>query len=153
MLQNHAVTHDVGIKLKKIREEKGLRQIDLAEKAEIRQGHISRIENGLGGNIGIGTIAKLEKALDLKPGTLQPRAFHAASNDHIERFLASEIAAELDITPDEIERLQSTSWYDGEEFPPLTAWAHVVQAIRIEASAKGRNKKPKTPRSADPKHR
>jgi transcriptional regulator with XRE-family HTH domain len=53
----------IGTVLKRIREDKGLSQLELATRAGVAQGYVSELEAGRKKNPGIVTLRKLAKAL------------------------------------------------------------------------------------------
>ena len=53
----------LGVTLKRLREAKGISQLQLAKQAKVAQGYISEIEAGEKKNLGIETLRKLAKAL------------------------------------------------------------------------------------------
>lgn len=62
---------EMGKKIRQLRLQKNLRQIELAEKSGISQGAISRIERGLLAPTHA-TIERLAKALEIPPGKIDP---------------------------------------------------------------------------------
>jgi transcriptional regulator with XRE-family HTH domain len=53
----------IGVTLKRLRESKGLSQLQLAKQADVAQAYISEMEAGAKKNPGIETLRKLAKAL------------------------------------------------------------------------------------------
>ena len=62
---------DVGRRIRQLRKTKGLRQSDLAEKTQLSQGAISRIENGYLA-ASHSTVEKIAKALEVPPSQIDP---------------------------------------------------------------------------------
>ncbi len=60
----------IEFRLKELRQAKGITQVELAERAEIDQARISRLECGEGRTIGLDALARLCKALKCQPGDL-----------------------------------------------------------------------------------
>ena len=56
--------------LKRLRRAKGLSQYALARQAGVAQQYVNELERGLKTNVGIETMRKLAKALDVKVGRL-----------------------------------------------------------------------------------
>jgi transcriptional regulator with XRE-family HTH domain len=53
----------IGLVLKRLREAKGLSQLELAKRAGVAQGYVSELEAGQKKNPGIETLRKIAKAL------------------------------------------------------------------------------------------
>ncbi|MGH2362535.1 MAG: helix-turn-helix domain-containing protein [bacterium] len=53
----------IGLMLKRIREGKGMTQLELARRAKVPQGYLSELEAGRKKNPGIETLRKIAKAL------------------------------------------------------------------------------------------
>jgi len=62
---------DVGYRLRELREKKGWSQEELAFRAELHRNYVGGIERGER-NVGVENIAKLAKALDIRPRDLLP---------------------------------------------------------------------------------
>ena len=60
----------IEFRLKELRQAKGITQVELAERAEIDQARISRLECGEGRTIGFDALGRLCDALDCEPGDL-----------------------------------------------------------------------------------
>lgn len=60
----------LGPRIKRLRDERGLTQQELAEKARLQREDISRIENGHLTNLKLRSLEALAKALGVRPGTL-----------------------------------------------------------------------------------
>ena len=60
----------IELRLKELRQAKGITQVELAERAEIDQARISRLEAGEGRSIGLDALARLCEALNCQPGDL-----------------------------------------------------------------------------------
>jgi len=69
-----AVTPPIGEMVRTLREQRGWSQKELAEKAGVDASLISRLEAGKYINPRAGTTAKLEKALEVTPGSLESRS-------------------------------------------------------------------------------
>jgi len=86
------------------------------------------------------TLHLLEKALGDPPVRLA--YVDEAPNRHLEdleRFLATQVAHELQLTPAEIEDLRHWEWYSAHETPSAEAWADFVRLRRhVRDAAKPR---------------
>lgn len=60
----------IGLRIKRRREDLGIRQIDLSERSGFTVAYICNLENGGIVNPGIITVGKLADALDVDPGWL-----------------------------------------------------------------------------------
>ena len=60
----------IEFRLKELRQAKDLTQVELADRAGIDQGRISRLECGEGQAIGLDALARLCEALNCQPGDL-----------------------------------------------------------------------------------
>jgi DNA-binding Xre family transcriptional regulator len=58
------------IRLKELREARGWTQLELAERAGIRQATISEMETGRVRRVGLDTLDRLARALKVQPGEL-----------------------------------------------------------------------------------
>lgn len=69
---SRAVLDVLGTNVRKLREERGLSQVQLAKAARMQPSDVSRIENGLGGSRGIGLarIQRLARALKVSASQL-----------------------------------------------------------------------------------
>ena len=63
----------IELRIKELRKAKGMTQLELAERADIDQGRISRMESGEGRTIGLDALGRLCDALDCEPGDLLER--------------------------------------------------------------------------------
>ena len=63
----------IELRLKELRTAKGMTQLELAERADIDQGAISRMEAGQCRSMGLDALARLCYALDCEPGDLLVR--------------------------------------------------------------------------------
>ena len=63
----------IEFRLKELRVANGMTQVELAERAEIDQGRLSRLEGHQGRSIGLDVLARLCDALDCEPGDLLVR--------------------------------------------------------------------------------
>ena len=61
------------LRLKELRKAKGMTQIELAERADIDQGRLSRMEGHQGRSISLDVMARLCDALDCEPAELLMR--------------------------------------------------------------------------------
>jgi len=69
MQPEHEICIRVGKRIRQLRRNRGMRQIDLTEKADISVTHLSDLENGRR-EIGLLMIEKLAKAFDVHPADL-----------------------------------------------------------------------------------
>ncbi len=60
----------IELHLKDLRKAQGMTQAELAERAEIDQGRLSRLESGEGRSIGLDALARLCDALHCQPADL-----------------------------------------------------------------------------------
>ena len=67
-----AFAKDFGLKVRQIREDRGMSQEDLADAAELHRTHISLIERGQR-TVRIDTVSRLAYALRVQPGELMPK--------------------------------------------------------------------------------
>ena len=63
----------IALRLKELRKAKGMTQIELAERADIDQGRLSRMEGHQGRSISLDVMARLCDALDCEPAELLMR--------------------------------------------------------------------------------
>lgn len=135
---------EFGALVKKYRKEKQLRQVDLAERSGLTQGHISKIESGEITELMHPTIVAIEKGLDLPPGTLRGATTFPMTHEYLKEFLESETARELKVTDAEAAYMAQTRWISGSVKPPITSWISFHHAIRcllaeIQKAAEPRN--------------
>ena len=60
----------LGRLIRALRESKGLTQSQLAERAELTQGYLAKLENGMKANPSLAALKRLAKALKVPPGEL-----------------------------------------------------------------------------------
>lgn len=63
----------IELRLLELRQAKGMTQLELAERADIDQGRLSRLERHQGRSISLDVMARLCDALDCEPGELLVR--------------------------------------------------------------------------------
>lgn len=107
-------------------------QGQLAARAGITQSAVSQIESGVRPNPNLMTLHLLEKALGDPPVRLAyldgpPMGF---VSEALTEFLTTPVAAELKLTPQEIDELRQWSWYAEHETPSEQAWADFVRVRR-----------------------
>lgn len=60
----------LGMRLKALREAKGMTQVELCRKANLGQGYLAQLEGGIKKNPSLGILEKLAKALGVNVGRL-----------------------------------------------------------------------------------
>ena len=63
----------IKLHLRELRQAKGMTQAELAERAELDQGRLSRLESGEGRSLGLDALARLCDALGCEPADLLVR--------------------------------------------------------------------------------
>jgi transcriptional regulator with XRE-family HTH domain len=63
--------------IRRVREHRGLTQVELAERAGVRQATISAIENAQTSGVEFDVLARLAEALGVEPGSLIVRTEHS----------------------------------------------------------------------------
>ena len=64
----------VGVHIARLRKDRGLTQLELADRTELHRTHISQIENGQK-DLNMSTLYRLAKELEVRPGSLIDVAF------------------------------------------------------------------------------
>jgi transcriptional regulator with XRE-family HTH domain len=118
-----------GERLRAVRRESGLTQVELSERSGVSQGTISRIEAGEITRNMSETISRLEHALGLPRGGLEGESERHPS---LVRFLASDLAQQIQpaLSESEILMLEMARWYGIDEEPTTLAWLNFVNARR-----------------------
>ena len=106
-------------------------QGELALRAGITQSAVSQIESGARPNPNLMTLRLLEQALGFPPVRLAyemvaPERAHAT----LQRFLATALAADLNISAEEVEDLKRCAWFGETEEPTDQAWLDFVRLRR-----------------------
>ncbi len=120
---------NLGERLRDIRREVGLTQVELAQKSHTSQSVISMIERGERPHSGADTVARIEDALGIPRGALSDEI---EPHPTLTEFLNSQVAKDLNVTPEECRILRYVRWYSssaGEE-PTVHSWSMLLQARR-----------------------
>lgn len=105
MARRQKIKHDLVVrrfaeKLREVRRSRGMTQVELAEKAEVTVGYISRLESAGGGAVGLDLLARLAAALGTTVADLVPAAITPTDPDAVLQARVRELADALARTAD-----------------------------------------------------
>jgi transcriptional regulator with XRE-family HTH domain len=100
MARQQKIRHDdvvrlFGQRLREVRRSRGLTQADLAERAEVTVGYVSRLESGAGGAVGLDLLARLAASLGTTVAELVPDAVNPTDPDAVVKARVRELADAL----------------------------------------------------------
>lgn len=105
MARQQKIKHDevvrrFGERLREVRRSRGMTQVELAERAEVTVGYISRLESAGGGAVGLDLLARLAASLGSTVAELVPASINPPDPDAVVQAQVRELADHLARTAD-----------------------------------------------------
>ncbi|MBE0467407.1 MAG: helix-turn-helix domain-containing protein [Candidatus Desulforudis sp.] len=121
--------HDLGRRIRRLREDMGLTVTELAERVGVTKGYISQIESGAVKKVAASHLFDIAQVLNTDIGYLLGRKVVLEQADTLVTQELKELQAAYDVNPEDIKMLASIE-FRGERPKTVDGWKFILEALR-----------------------